>query len=205
VKNPVEIFKIWQGGLVFYGGFIGALIATIIYLRWENMPFSRISDVLAPGLALSISIGRIGCFLNGCCYGKVTSTWIGVRYPSTGYPPPYFQQLRDAVIPEGASHSLPVIPTQIISTINLLTIFGIIMILRDKKPFEGFLFYLFLSLYGLQRFIIDFFRYYEGSATVLRVITLSQLISIILVVVSTGIIIYNLKKRINHGTSFPMG
>src|SRR5580704_19319839 len=66
-----EIFMIQHGGLVYYGGLIGSTIAGIIYVRWKKLPFWKIADVLAPSIALGNFLGRIGCLLNGCCYGRV--------------------------------------------------------------------------------------------------------------------------------------
>ena len=193
-KNIGAIFKVWEGGLVFYGGFIGGLVGGLIYLKVSHLQFGRVVDIFAPGLALAIGIGRIGCFLNGCCFGKVTNSWIGVAFPRRWNPPVYETHLRNNWIQPGATSSLPVIPTQIISTIVLLLIFGILISLRKKKPFEGFLFYLFLGLYGFHRFIIDFFRYYEGNALVLKYITLSQAFSIVLMITSILFIVVGLRR-----------
>ncbi|RKZ18814.1 prolipoprotein diacylglyceryl transferase [bacterium] len=196
-QNVGAIFRVWEGGLVFYGGFIGGFVGGLLYLKVSKLQFGKVTDVFAPGLALAIGIGRIGCFLNGCCFGKVTSSWIGVEFPRRWNPPVYETHLRNGWIQPGASHSLPVIPTQIISAIDLLLIFGVLLFLRKRKPFDGFLFYLFLGLYGLHRFIIDFFRYYEGNALILKYITLSQAFSIVLMIISVVFIIRGLKTRIS--------
>ena len=193
--TPFDIFKVWQGGLVFYGGLIGAVVGTYLYIKYKKIHFLKTGDAFAPGIALAIGVGRIGCFLNGCCYGKLTHSWIGVSYPATNSPPAYFQQLRDGLITQEAARSLPVIPTQIISTIDLLIIFGVLMYLRRRKPFRGFLFYLLFTLYGIHRFFIDFFRYYEGNAEALKYITLSQLISLIIIIFSLVMFIYLWKKK----------
>src|SRR3989339_541590 len=70
LKNPVEILKIWNGGLVFYGGFIAALVTGVIYLKVKNIPVWKTADIMAPSIALAHFFGRIGCFFAGCCYGK---------------------------------------------------------------------------------------------------------------------------------------
>jgi len=193
--TPFDIFKVWQGGLVFYGGFIGAVIGTYFYIKYKKIPLLITGDAFAPGIALAIGVGRIGCFLNGCCYGKLTHSWIGVSYPAVNNPPAYIQHLRDGLITQGATHSLPVIPTQPISTIDLLVIFGILMYLRRKRLWQGFQFYMLFILYGIHRFFIDFFRYYEGNAKMLKYITLSQLISLIVIIFSSIMLIYLWKKK----------
>ena len=72
-----EIFMIQHGGLVYYGGLIGAAIAGIIYVRWKKLPLWKIADVLAPSIALGNVFGRIGCLLNGCCYGRACRSAVG--------------------------------------------------------------------------------------------------------------------------------
>ncbi|HEX5397610.1 MAG TPA: prolipoprotein diacylglyceryl transferase [Verrucomicrobiae bacterium] len=67
-----DVFAIWQGGLVYYGGFIGAAVAGAVYIRWKNLPVWKTADILAPSIALGSVFGRIGCLLNGCCYGRPT-------------------------------------------------------------------------------------------------------------------------------------
>jgi phosphatidylglycerol:prolipoprotein diacylglycerol transferase len=76
-KNVGEIFRFWEGGLVYYGGFIGGFIGGILYLKISRLNFSKTSDIIATGLPIALSFGRIGCFLNGCCFGKETDSFIG--------------------------------------------------------------------------------------------------------------------------------
>lgn len=193
--NLIEIFKIWEGGMVFYGGFVGGLIFGILYLRIKRLYIPDVLDSVAPGLAIGIAIARIGCFLNGCCFGKVTDCAIGIRFPQRYLPPAYWTHLKRGLIASDSTWSLPVIPTQLISTVDLLVIFGILWGVRKKTLFNGFLFSLFLGLYGLHRFIIDFFRYYEGTAMILKVMTLSQAFSILLMILSIIFIIAGLTSR----------
>ncbi len=194
-NNFIEIFKLWEGGMVFYGGFIGGLFCGLLYIKIKHLDIPEILDIMAPGVAIAIGIGRIGCFLNGCCFGRVTNSFIGVRFPQRYLPPVYWSHLKRGLIPSNALYSLPVIPTQLISTIDLLVIFGILWGIRNRVPFTGFLFSLFIGLYGLHRFIIDYFRYYEGSALILKVLTLSQAFSILMMLLSIIIIISGISKR----------
>jgi len=193
--NFIEVFKLWEGGMVFYGGFVGGLIGGILYVKIKKFNLWEVLDIMAPGVAISIGVGRIGCFLNGCCFGRVTDSWIGIRFPQRYLPPVYWNHLKRGLIPSDALYSLPVIPTQLISTIDLLVIFGILWGMRKRVPFKGFLFALLIGLYGLHRFIIDCFRYYEGSALVLKVLTLSQALSILLMLISIVLIISGFKRR----------
>lgn len=194
-ENFIEIFKLWEGGMVFYGGFVGGLIFGLLYLRIKKLYIPDVLDSVAPGLAIGIAIGRIGCFLNGCCFGKVTNCAIGIRFPQRYLPPAYWSHLKRGLIEADSLWSLPVIPTQLITSANLLVIFIILWRIRNKIPFPGFHFSLFLGLYGLHRFVIDFFRYYEGSALVLKVLTLSQAFSILLMILSIVFIIAGLSSK----------
>ncbi|TES92916.1 MAG: prolipoprotein diacylglyceryl transferase [Candidatus Cloacimonadota bacterium] len=183
--NPFDIFKIWEGGLVFYGGFVGGLFGGLLFLRIRKLSFTKIGDILAPSLAISVSIGRIGCFLNGCCYGRISERY-GISFPSRGFPPAYADQLKQNLIKPGAAESLPVIPTQLFAVLDNLIIFTILIFLSRRKPFQGFLIWLFFGLYGLHRFIIDFFRYYEDVAKVLGILTLSQVTSLVIIILSVS-------------------
>ena len=196
-SDILSIFKLWEGGMVFYGGFIGGFIGGILFIKIAKLPLAKVMDIAAPGVAIAIAIGRIGCFLNGCCYGKITDSRIGVCFPARWNPPAYWEHLQQGLIPQGASHSLPVIPTQLISTLNLLIIFGILWRIRKKGFFNGFLFTLFIGLYGLQRFIVDFLRHYSQNALILKYLTLSQITSIFLMITSITVIIIGYRKNKN--------
>jgi phosphatidylglycerol:prolipoprotein diacylglycerol transferase len=194
-SDIISIFKLWEGGMVFYGGFIGGFIGGILFIKTAKLSVAKVMDISAPGIAIAVAIGRIGCLLNGCCYGKITDSWIGICFPARWNPPAYWEQLQQGLIPQGASHSLPVIPTQLISTLNLLIIFGILWKIRKNKFFNGFLFALFIGLYGLQRFTVDFFRNYSANALILKYLTLSQVASVFMMIASIVVIIIGCKKN----------
>src|ERR1700761_2441381 len=86
-----EVFMIQHGGLVFYGGLIGAIVASILYLRWKKLPVWKIADILAPSIALGSVFGRIGCLLNGCCYGRACDLRWAITFPKDNplHPPTY--------------------------------------------------------------------------------------------------------------------
>jgi phosphatidylglycerol:prolipoprotein diacylglycerol transferase len=196
-SEPISIFKLWEGGMVFYGGFIGGFVGGILFIKLANLPLRKVMDITAPGIAIAIAIGRIGCFLNGCCYGRITDSCVGVRFPARWYPPAYVEHLQKGLISNGAEQSLPVIPTQLISALNLFVIFFILWNIRKKKIFNGFLFTLFIGLYGLQRFTTDFFRHYSENALILKYLSLSQVLSIILIITSIVIISIGYRKKIS--------
>jgi phosphatidylglycerol:prolipoprotein diacylglycerol transferase len=102
-KPITEIFMVWKGGLVFYGGLIGASLACIAYVRLKKLPLWKVADILIPSLPLGCFFGRVGCFLNGCCYGRACNLPWAVRFPADnplGPPttPVHPTQLYDALL-----------------------------------------------------------------------------------------------------------
>ena len=139
ILYPNQIWRVDAGGLASYGGFIVGFLAIYIYSKIRKFDMKKYLDYYAPYIALGIAIARIGCFINYCCQGLPTKLIWGVQ-----------------VAGDAARH-----PTQIYHAIAALTIFGILTQLRKKKQFDGFLFAIFLVLYGTLRFTVDFFRYYD--------------------------------------------
>jgi phosphatidylglycerol---prolipoprotein diacylglyceryl transferase len=138
-----EIFAVWHGGLVFYGGLTGAVIAGTIYLRWKKLPVWKTADVLAPSIALGSVFGRIGCLLNGCCYGRACSLPWAISFPADNplHPPVYL-----------------VHPTEIYDALlNLILYFFLTWLFRRKK-FDGQIFATYLILYAVFRSIVEYFR-----------------------------------------------
>ncbi len=195
-NDLMGILRIWEGGMVFYGGFIGGFISGIYYIKRNKLNVFLMADIIAPGLAMGIAIGRIGCFLNGCCYGKICSSF-GIQFPAKDYPPAYYQQLRDGLIDRTATHSLPVIPTQNIASIIALVIFGVLLYLLRRKLRNGIVFAIFLILYGMDRFAIDFLRYYSSDAMKIGIISYSQITSLIMVIIGIvcSFLIYRKNKQ----------
>lgn len=183
LAHPFEIFKIWEGGLVFYGGFLSGFVMSLWFLRKNTLNVWQVADILAPSLALGTAIGRIGCFLNGCCYGKISYAW-GMRFPSSGEPPVYAQQLFDGLIPYAAACSLPVLPTQLYEAFAYFALFIFLLWIDRHKKRQGVLFWNFVFLYSVARFIIESFRYYETNFIVFGFLTVSQLISMALALVA---------------------
>jgi len=190
--HPIEIFKLWEGGLVLYGGIVFGFITGIIYLRRARAAVWQIADIIAPALALGIAIGRIGCFLNGCCYGRV-SRW-GVRFPATDNPPAFEEQVRHGLIPSAAVRSLPVLPTQLYESLACLVLFGILLWAgKRQKHFDGYLFWLFIMLYSVQRFFMEGIRYYDDNFFA-GPLTVGQLLSACFFLAALAVILINGKK-----------
>jgi len=161
------------GGLVFYGGAILAILVGIWYLERHKMPTWKVADVVAPSIALGVFFTRIGCFLNGCCFG------IPSRLPWAMLFPP--DSDAGSVFPGIAIH-----PTQLYSSLYGLAIFGILLWAERFKTFDGYTFWLFIVLYAVARFLVDFVRYYEPSMTLLGRFSVNQLISVALFVLGAA-------------------
>jgi len=142
-NNWLEIFRIWNGGLVFYGGFIAALIFIWQYMKVKQLPMLKTLDILAPAVALGHGFGRIGCFFAGCCYGRMCDLpWaVSFTHPLT------------LALP-----NVPLHPTQLYSSIMNFTLFGFLVWLSSRKPKEGSIATAYLCLYGIGRFSIELFR-----------------------------------------------
>lgn len=179
LSDPLEIFKIWNGGLVFYGGFIGAVVTVFVYLKKLNMPLWRTLDILAPALAMGHFFGRIGCFFAGCCYGQMCHLPWAVTF---SHP--------ESLAPIG----LPLHPTQLYSALNNLMIFSFLWFFRKRKAFDGQLCWLYILIYGITRSIIEIFRGDDRGGRVLEILSVSQTIGGIMAVTAVVMLII-LKRR----------
>lgn len=154
-KDCWAAVKLWQGGLTYYGGFLFALIATLVYSYRKKLSFLVLADFLSPAVLLGLVFGRIGCFLNGCCYGKPTSLFWGIRFPRGSIP---FRDHPDAGHRLGFFSTQPLHPTQLYEALGCLVIFGILMWMRKRKLQAGQRFGFFLYAYAVLRFLCEFFR-----------------------------------------------
>jgi phosphatidylglycerol:prolipoprotein diacylglycerol transferase len=158
-----RVLAIWEGGLVFYGGFIGAALAAWLYLRRHRMGFLAHADTLIPSLAIGHFFGRLGCFSAGCCWGDVAHT----RLPwAASFPPESlaFQTFASRADP-GAylapdhAHTLPLHPTQLYEAFGELGLFlFLVMVVRPRKAFHGEVLAVWLMLYAILRSTVESFR-----------------------------------------------
>jgi len=176
----LEMLKIYNGGIVFYGGFIFAVIALIIYCRIKKLNFWKITDMCVPGLALGHAFGRIGCFLNGCCFGKPNS-W-GVTYPIDSIPGLRYP-----------GHTLH--PVQLYETVcNIALAILLNFTIRKLKPGQNLALYTFL--YGIIRFSDEFFRGdHKHEDLFFGTFTPAQFIGLFLIPIGVALFIYFQKKE----------
>lgn len=185
LRHPLDILKLWQGGLVFYGGLIGALITGIVYCRKAQLPFWKVIDVYAVAVSLGHIFGRLGCFFAGCCYGKAcpTGTWYAITFPASP----------DAIAPVG----IPLYPTQLMESVGNLIIFLILWTFRRKKSFDGQVFLLYVILYSMMRSSVELFRGDESRGYVIDgILSTSQFISLMMTVGVILIWIWRRRKQL---------
>ena len=170
-----EIFMIQHGGLVYYGCLIGAAIACFIYMRWKKMPFWKTADILAPSVALGNAIGRIGCLLNGCCYGRECHLPWAIRFPNQSAA--WLQQFQEGLVGR-TDPSLPVHPTEIYDALlNFALYLGLAWLFRNKK-FDGQVFATYLIFYAVFRSLVELFRGDYPPDHIHHGLTSAQLVSI---------------------------
>jgi phosphatidylglycerol:prolipoprotein diacylglycerol transferase len=177
--RPWEVFMVWRGGLVFYGGVFGAIVVAAFYFRWHHLKVAAAFDLLIPSVALGHAIGRVGCFLNGCCFGTITRVPWAVVFPPGS--PAYTQQLYgQGVLPPDSAWSWPVHPVQLYEAVCELGIYIVLSLYLPRKRFDGEVFWLYFLLYGIVRFVIEFMRADNAAAFYLGGLGLSvpQIISL---------------------------
>lgn len=177
-KNPVVFLEFWEGGLVFYGGLIGAAVTVVWYTKKKKLPFFKVADVFAVATTLGHSIGRLGCFSAGCCYGKIAplDSALAVVFKHSEYAlsasghPPY---------------DVPRYPVQIFESVGAFLIFLFLFFFRKKKKFDGEVFLLYITIYPLLRFVMEIFRGdINRKFLIENVLSTSQFISMIWFVIA---------------------
>jgi phosphatidylglycerol---prolipoprotein diacylglyceryl transferase len=164
----VGVLRLWDGGLAQYGGIAAGVVTGLVFFARRGLSPWRGADLLAPSVALGVAIGRIGCLLNGCCFGKPCDLPWAIRFPAGSIPSYEF--------PGSALH-----PTQIYESLAALAICGILLLVEKRKPFDGFLLWLMLLLLAVSRFVIDPLRYYEPTSMAGGALTTNQVIGIALI------------------------
>lgn len=188
LKNPIEIFSIWEGGLVFYGGVLFAVPTAMWYIKRNAFDFWKTADLLSTPIAIGHAIGRCGCFFAGCCYGK----------PAPGLPWAVTFFNEECFAPRG----IPLHPTQLYESVGVLFIFLTLIALRKYKSFNGQLLLTYMLFYSVLRFIVEFFR--GDERVFIAHISLSQGISVFVFLAAIiGIIILGRKGKIRLQTKRP--
>jgi phosphatidylglycerol:prolipoprotein diacylglycerol transferase len=169
-KNPLEIIMLQHGGLSWFGGLILGVFSAVAYLKLNKLPVYKILDLIAPFIALAQAIGRIGCLLNGCCFGRVSEH--GIYFPV---------------------HKLILIPTQLYSSLALIFIFIFLRFLQERPHRRGAIFFTYLLLYSTKRFFMEFWR--ADNEIILFGLTLFQIFSVVMFCFSVFSLVFIIKSK----------
>lgn len=172
IQHPLEIFAVWHGGMSFHGGLIGSIIAGILFCKKFRLDFWQIADLVIVTAPIGLGLGRLGNFMNGELYGRVTDVQWGMVFPAGGQLPRHPSQVYEFLL-EGAA------------------LFVILWFLKDRKLKPGALSSLFLILYGSFRFFVEFFREPDSQlGFILGPFTMGQILSAVMVAMGSGILVY---------------
>jgi phosphatidylglycerol---prolipoprotein diacylglyceryl transferase len=187
--NPFQSSgEVGLAGLSMLGGVVLSLAAIVLFCRIKKIPLLGFCDSAAPSFAFGLALTRIGCFLNGCCFGKPCSLPWGVVFP--------LNSPAGSTLPEMRLH-----PTQLYSSLFDWILLAVLLLLDRKKRFNGFLTSIFFMGYGLFRFSIDFVRYYESSVQIHiagAAITFNQIISMSMALFGVALMLALRKKPRNN-------
>ncbi|MDR3634179.1 MAG: prolipoprotein diacylglyceryl transferase [Isosphaeraceae bacterium] len=194
-----DIFRVWKGGIVLYGSIMGGTAAFFLYWFIRRFPLRPTLDAIAPALVLGIALGRVGCFLNGCCYGDLCENGWGVSFPPGS--PPWFNQVTDeynrptdrllpgvtpAMVVEarrgrilpGAPWARPVHPTQLYSAVDACVLMTLLLAYYPLRRRDGEVMALLMMIYPVTRFLIEYLR--NDEAAFFASLTISQNISVLI-------------------------
>lgn len=175
IQNPLEVFALWQGGMSFHGGLIGVIVSAFVFSKLKKIDFFTLTDMLVVSAPVGLGLGRIGNFINGELYGRVTNVPWAMIFPEGGPLPRHPSQLYEAAL-EG------------------ILLFLILWFLKDKFSRSGILSSLFLILYGSFRFFAEFFREPDPQiGYILGFFTMGQILCSIMVI--SGLVLFALRSK----------
>ncbi len=175
LHNPLEIFKLWHGGMSFHGGLIGTILAGILFCRKYKVDFWQVADLVIVTAPIGLGLGRLGNFINGELYGRVTNVPWAMVFPGGGPLPRHPSQLYEFFL-EG------------------VVLFSVLWILKDRGYKTGVVTSIFLVLYGIFRSFLEFFRQPDAQlGFVLGPFTMGQLLSSAMI--AGGLLIFALRKN----------
>jgi len=174
-EDPFRMFRLWEGGMTFFGGLLLAAGVAVGYMKWYRLPTWKIADLFAPSIALGLFFARIGCFMAGCCYGKQTSLPWSVTFTN----PLSLARLH-----------IPLHPTQVYEAGGSLFLFLFLIGMEKRKSYDGQIFWLFLLFYSILRFLIEFIRDDPRGFLFGTFLSTSQAIGILLAILSIYMLNY---------------
>jgi phosphatidylglycerol---prolipoprotein diacylglyceryl transferase len=160
-RGLFDYFKVWEGGLVFYGGLIGGVVAGLLFLVRRKAPLRQVIDIVAPSVPLGVAFARFGCFLNGCCFGRRAdpSYPLAVQFGADSHA--LQRHLDLGYVPHGAEFCAPVHPSQLYESVTCFALFAFLSlyyVLTRRRRVPGEVFLLFAVLYPAARIVLETFR-----------------------------------------------
>jgi len=178
-QSPRALLDLVRSAGVFYGGLIGAVVVAFVYMRRYRMPLWTTTDVFAPGIALGHAVGRLGCLMAGCCFGRPTSLPWAITFHNPA-----------ASLNSDTPLGVPLHPTQLYEAGAELMILGVLLWLeRRGRPFPGRTFWSYMLLYAVSRFVIEFFRGDPRGTVLSHALSTSQFIAALGVLAALGIFV----------------
>ncbi|HDZ89947.1 MAG: prolipoprotein diacylglyceryl transferase [Deltaproteobacteria bacterium] len=165
IKRPLDVFKVWEGGLVFSGGILCVVLTVIWYAKRHDLSFWKVADLWSPAMAVGQGIGRIGCFMAGCCYGRPSGPEWGVVFTDPHSLAPL---------------NIPLYPTQLFSSISGFIIFFILLLIHRKRRFQGQVFLWLLMLHSTARLFIERFRGDDRGVIIGGQMSVTQLVTLLI-------------------------
>ncbi len=190
LDDPLRVLKFWLGGLVWYGGFIGAAAYIAYYCKRERLPFFKYVDIIIPSMARAHAFGRLGCLAAGCCFGAPTEQPWGIVFPHGSA---VHRAQQSARLIEFSDAPLPVHPTQLYEAGAELLLFALLLFLRPYKRFHGQLFLVWLAIYPVLRSLIEVFR--GDAIRGVYILSTSQYISILVALAAVGVYLHLRQRR----------
>ncbi|MBI5102859.1 MAG: prolipoprotein diacylglyceryl transferase [Nitrospirae bacterium] len=178
--RPLDVFKIWEGGLVFYGGLLFAVPTALLFIKRAALPLWQTFDLFAPSIAIGHAIGRLGCFCAGCCYGR----------PAEGLPWSVIFRSPDTL----AIRGIALHPSQLYESAAEFLNFLILVMVRKRQSFNGQIFFLYLINYSVIRVVVEQFRGDEVRGFIVPGISISTGISILMFAFG-AVMFFILKKK----------
>ena len=182
--DPASALRIWEGGLMFYGSIVFGAAALVLHCRATRTPVLPLLDLFAVAVPVGQAFGRVGCLLNGCCYGRPSDSCLAVTYPRWSIP--CVEQIRAGLLPEDAARSLPVLPSQLFEAAGCVLLFlALLWLYRRLNPpaavsrtRAGLVLAAYLAGYGVLRFLVETTRADERAHPFGGPLTISQAISV---------------------------
>lgn len=180
IRNPDtihsfwDVFKVWQGGIVFYGCIIGGLIGSLMYWARRPFPLWAMCDAVAPSLAIGIALGRVGCLLNGCCFGATCDLPWGMTFPAESAP--WIHHVEQGWLSPMSPRSLAVHPSQVYAILDGVILLVLLSAYFPHRRRDGQVMALLMVTYPVSRFLIESLR--DDDPPFALGLTLSQLISV---------------------------